>query len=51
MFDEVIKHIKTHFPKGFIPLHAPVFVGNEKEYLNEDPEEYYDMYCQDQNLN
>ena len=35
MFDEVIKHIKTHFPKGFIPLHAPVFVGNEKEYLNE----------------
>ena len=35
MFYEVIKHIKTHFPKGFIPLHAPVFVGNEKEYLNE----------------
>jgi len=26
-------------------------IQSEKEYLNEDPEEYYDMYCQDQNLN
>lgn len=22
-------------PEGFIPLHAPVFIGNEKNYLNE----------------
>lgn len=35
MFKNVIEHIKSHFPKGFIPLHAPVFVGNEKKYLNE----------------
>lgn len=35
MFSSIIEHIQSHFPKGFIPLHAPVFIGNEKQYLNE----------------
>lgn len=35
MFKEIIQYIKTQFPEGFIPLHAPVFVGNEKAYLEE----------------
>jgi aminotransferase in exopolysaccharide biosynthesis len=33
MFKDIIQHIKAQFPEGFIPLHAPVFVGNEKAYL------------------
>lgn len=35
MYKNIIDHIKSHFPEGFIPLHAPVFIGNEKKYLNE----------------
>ncbi|MGH1337113.1 MAG: LegC family aminotransferase [Aureispira sp.] len=35
MFKEIIQHIKAQFPEGFIPLHAPVFIGNEKAYLAE----------------
>lgn len=35
MFKNVIEEIKSHFPEGFIPLHVPIFVGNEKKYLNE----------------
>jgi len=36
-FDEIIKFIRQlyHEPTGFIPLHAPVFNGNEKKYLAE----------------
>ena len=31
----IIQHIRTLYnkPEGFIPLHAPVFGGNEKKYL------------------
>lgn len=33
-FQTIVKHIQDQFPgKDFIPLHAPVFAGNEKKYL------------------
>ena len=37
MYNDVIQFIRSTFnePKGFIPLHAPCFTGNEKAYLNE----------------
>lgn len=37
VFSEIINFIRTLYnkPYGFIPLHAPVFVGNEKKYLIE----------------
>lgn len=37
MYNQVIDFIRQTFqqPKGFIPLHAPCFIGNEKKYLNE----------------
>jgi aminotransferase in exopolysaccharide biosynthesis len=36
-FKEIIEFIRDLYktPTGFIPLHAPVFNGNEKKYLNE----------------
>lgn len=36
MFEQTIKFIqKTYNTKDFLPLHEPVFFGNEKKYLNE----------------
>lgn len=37
IFEEIVKFIRKLYsePKGFIPLHAPVFQGNEKKYLEE----------------
>ncbi len=36
MFENVINFIQnTYQTTGFIPLHEPCFVGNEKKYLNE----------------
>lgn len=35
MFNDVIDHIKSHFKSTPIPLHAPVFIGNEKKYITE----------------
>ena len=37
MFKETVEFIRElyHQPEGFIPLHAPVFMGNEKKYLEE----------------
>jgi len=37
IFKEIISFIRELYkqPEGFIPLHAPVFGGNEKKYLNE----------------
>lgn len=36
MFDDVIQFIQeTYKTKEFLPLHEPVFFGNEKKYLNE----------------
>ena len=36
MFENFIEFVKTLYPnQGFIPLHAPVFLGKEKEYLND----------------
>ena len=35
MFDEVISYIRTLYGEGFIPLHEPRFIGNEKFYVNE----------------
>lgn len=35
-FQELIDYVKTLYSEqGFIPLHAPVFSGNEKKYLND----------------
>jgi perosamine synthetase len=36
-FQDIIKYIRDIFkqPEGLIPLHAPVFLGNEKKYVNE----------------
>jgi len=35
MYEEVISFIRSLFPgKNFIPLHAPRFLGREKEYVN-----------------
>ena len=35
--EKIVDFIRKQFkePEQFIPLHAPVFVGNEKKYLNE----------------
>ncbi len=36
MFDDVVQFIQDKYKtKGFIPLHEPRFIGNEKKYLNE----------------
>ncbi len=36
MFEKILKQIRINFQsEDFIPLHAPVFVGNEKKYLSE----------------
>ena len=36
MFDDVVQFIQEIYKtKGFIPLHTPSFIGNEKKYLNE----------------
>lgn len=36
MYNEVIDFIKSLYPnKNPVPLHAPVFFGNEKKYLND----------------
>lgn len=37
MFDRIITFIREEFKKkeGFIPLHEPHFLGNEKKYVNE----------------
>lgn len=33
MFDEIINFIKSLYKRDFIPLHEPVFIGNEKDYI------------------
>lgn len=37
MFSEIVDFIRELYqqPEGIVPLHAPVFRGNEKKYLNE----------------
>jgi len=36
MFEDVINFIQSIYQsKDFIPLHEPLFIGNEKKYLNE----------------
>lgn len=35
MFDNVINFIRSIYGEGFIPLHEPKFIGNEKAYLND----------------
>jgi hypothetical protein len=36
-FKDVVKFIRQLYNdfEGTIPLHAPIFLGNEKKYLNE----------------
>lgn len=35
MFNEVVDFIRSIYGDGFIPLHEPRFIGNEKKYLND----------------
>ena len=36
MFDDVVDFVRSIYGKeGLIPLHEPLFIGNEKKYLNE----------------
>lgn len=36
LFDKIVQFIRKQFnTDGFIPLHIPVFTGNEKKYLND----------------
>ena len=36
MFDDVVDFVRGIYGKeGVIPLHEPLFIGNEKKYLNE----------------
>ena len=36
MFDDVVDFVRDIYGKeGLIPLHEPLFIGNEKKYLNE----------------
>ena len=35
MFNEIIQFVRSLYGKGFIPLHEPRFMGNEKKYVNE----------------
>lgn len=35
MYNEVLSFIRSLYGQGFVPLHQPCFVGNEKKYLNE----------------
>ena len=41
MFSNVIEFIKSTFNSDLVPLHSPLFVGNEKKYLNECIETTY----------
>jgi len=34
-FEQIVSFIKDIYKKDFIALHEPVFIGNEKKYLNE----------------
>ncbi len=34
-FQQVIDFIKQLYKKDFVPLHEPIFIGNEKKYLND----------------
>jgi len=34
-FEKIVNFIKSIYKKDFIALHEPVFIGNEKKYLNE----------------
>ncbi len=34
-FKEIVEFIKKLYKKDFVPLHEPVFTGNEKKYVNE----------------
>ncbi|HEY8928045.1 MAG TPA: LegC family aminotransferase [Mucilaginibacter sp.] len=34
LFEDIVQFIKTQFPgQDFIPLHAPLFIGNERKYV------------------
>ena len=36
MFDDVVDFVRDIYGKeGIIPLHNPLFIGNEKQYINE----------------
>lgn len=45
MFDEIIKFIKKLYPEqNPVPLHSPVFAGNEEKYLTDCIESTYVSY-------
>ncbi len=35
MFEEIITFVRSLYGEGYIPLHEPKFIGNEKAYVNE----------------
>jgi perosamine synthetase len=35
MFEDVVSFVRSLYGEGFIPLHEPRFIGNEKKYLND----------------
>ena len=44
---EIVEFIKQLYNKDFVPLHEPVFLGNEKKYLNECIDTTYVSYVGD----
>ena len=44
MYKKIVDYIKKVFGSDFIPLHAPVFIGNEKKYLEQCIESTYVSY-------
>jgi len=35
MYKKIVESIKRIYQKDFVPLHEPIFIGNEKKYLND----------------
>lgn len=44
LFEEIVNFIKSLYVKDLIPLHEPVFLGNEKKYLMECVNSTYVSY-------
>lgn len=47
VFDKIVSYIKSIYKREIVPLHEPVFMGNEKKYLCECIETTYVSYIGD----
>ena len=47
LFEKIVNYIKSLYQKETVPLHEPVFIGNEKKYLAECIETTYVSYVGD----